>query len=678
MMRNPLHHRFKRELMAQFPKYLALFLFLVFMISFISGFLVADASMSQAYNETFDKYNIESGHFILSAQPDPSQLEEIEQKGVQISSQFYKDTEYKKDKTIRVFNQADRNRINKPCLMEGNDPKQEDEIVLDRLFASNNELKIGDRITIDQTKYTITGLIALPDYSCLFADNTQMMFDASDFGVSLTTEAGYQRLPESHQIYSYVWKNEKKTSYKNNGKAVVDKFKDIPGLLTDFVREEENQAIHFTGDDIGRDRIMMMVLLYVTILIIAFIFAISARSTIEKESRVIGTLRASGYTKNELLRHYILLPTAIVLAAAAIGNLAGYTVMKNIVAGLYYHSYSLTTYTTIYNGDALLQTTVIPCVLIIAIHILILSGTLALSPIRFLRHDLHRIRLKRAIRLPNWSFMNRFRARVILQNFPAYLTMLVGILFASILLMFGLAMKPMLDKYSEDIHSSLHSKYQYILKQPVPTQIEGAEEYSAYTLENDIEEFTVFGIKNDSRYFKKTPLYNEKEVTVSQGYLEKYNAKVGDTIRLKKKYSSKTYTFTIKDTVRYDAGLAIFMPQADCNRLFDLPKDGFTGYFSDKKLTDIDDLFIASIVTEKDMNAVSRQLNDSIGGVMNLIWIFALMTYIIVIYILSKLIIERNTKMISMVKILGYNNREISKLYNRATTLVVAVSLLIT
>ena len=35
-------------------------------IGLISGFLVADGSMIKAYNDSFDKYNIEDGHFRLN------------------------------------------------------------------------------------------------------------------------------------------------------------------------------------------------------------------------------------------------------------------------------------------------------------------------------------------------------------------------------------------------------------------------------------------------------------------------------------------------------------------------------------------------------------------------------------------------------------------------------------
>ncbi len=67
--------------------------------------------------------------------------------------------------------------------------------------------------------------------------------------------------------------------------------------LEDFVPRYLNQAIQFTGDDMGSDRAMMLALLYIVITIMAFVFGITVSNTISREANVIGTLRASGYTR---------------------------------------------------------------------------------------------------------------------------------------------------------------------------------------------------------------------------------------------------------------------------------------------------------------------------------------------------------------------------------------------
>lgn len=97
----------------------------------------------------------------------------------------------------------------------------------------------------------------------------------------------------------------------------------------------------FHRDDMGGDKAMVEVLLYILIAIMAFVFAVTTNNTIQKEAAVIGTLRASGYTRRELLLHYISLPILVTILAAVIGNILGYTVFKGIVADMYYGSYSL-------------------------------------------------------------------------------------------------------------------------------------------------------------------------------------------------------------------------------------------------------------------------------------------------------------------------------------------------
>ena len=56
------------------------------------------------------------------------------------------------------------------------------------------------------------------------------------------------------------------------------------------------------------------------ILIIAFIFAVTISNTISRESKTIGTLRASGYTRGELIWHYMAAPIIVTILSAVIGN----------------------------------------------------------------------------------------------------------------------------------------------------------------------------------------------------------------------------------------------------------------------------------------------------------------------------------------------------------------------
>ena len=74
-MKNPLRKRYLRDLRQEFGKYLVIFLFITLTIAFISGFLVADGSMRIAYDQSFEKYNIEDGHFTVTTEGGNSMLQ---------------------------------------------------------------------------------------------------------------------------------------------------------------------------------------------------------------------------------------------------------------------------------------------------------------------------------------------------------------------------------------------------------------------------------------------------------------------------------------------------------------------------------------------------------------------------------------------------------------------------
>ena len=458
-MKNPLWKRLPRELKSDFGKYIVIFLFMTLTIGFVSGFLVADDSMLAAYDEGFEKYNIEHGNFTLSSKASESALQKIEKNGkVRICENFYRDEAVDADLdgneegTMRVY--QERTDMNLVCLMSGERPAAKNEIAIDRMYADNNQLEVGDKIEIAGKELVITGFVALPDYSCLFSDNSDMMFDAVKFGVGIMTEKGADAFGTTHLEYRYSWQYETAPKDDIEAKNMSEDFLEVLvkyGNVTGFIPAYSNQAITFTGEDMGGDKAMMEVLLYILIVIIAFVFAVTTNNTITKEASVIGTLRASGYSRRELLVHYISMPVIVTVVASVLGNVLGYTSFKNLCAGMYYGSYSLPTYETRWNADAFILTTVVPVVIMLGINLILISGKLRLSPLKFLRHDLSASKRKKAVRLPDFKFLNRFRLRIILQNKSSYLTLFIGIFFANVLLLFGMMMKPLLDHYQEEI-----------------------------------------------------------------------------------------------------------------------------------------------------------------------------------------------------------------------------------
>lgn len=728
-MKNPLRKRLPRELKGELGKYLVVFILMVASIGFVSGFLVADNSMLIAYNEGFGKYNIEDGNFRTAEQVHKTQREEIEALGVKLYDNYYVEEPLDNGSTMRFF--KNRQQVDKVCLMKGELPAGTGEIAIDRMYADNNNLSVGDTLRSGKRTWKITGLVALSDYSCLFQNNNDSMFDAVKFGVSVVTEEEFDSLDQEKLQYNYSWiYDEKPKTEKEEKEVSEDLMEDMGKIVTleAFVPRYLNQAITFTGDDMGGDKAMMIMLLYIIMVIMAFVFGITISNTIRKEAGVIGTLRASGYTRQELILHYMTLPVLVTFVGALIGNILGYTVLKDVCADMYYGSYSLPTYVTVWNGEAFGLTTLVPVVIMLVVNYGVLRHKLKLSPLKFLRRDLSGRKQKRAIYLsPKMKIFSRFRLRVIFQNMSNYMVLFIGILFANLLLMFGLLLPSALSHYQVEIQNNMLAKYQYMLQVPVSavsgnkfdglisllefymdsrTDNEDAEEFSAYSLNTlpgkyKSEEVLLYGIEPDSRYVtidfnntkdKKDEAVNkekadnkntanaEKEsaaVYISSAYADKFLLHVGDTITLKEKYEKEKYSFKIAGVYDYTAALCVFMPRSELNDIFDLGEDYYSGYFSDTELTDIKSQYIGSVVDLDALTKISRQLDVSMGSMMGMVNGFAIMIYMVLIYLLSKIIIEKNAQSISMVKILGYTNGEISKLYIMSTSLVVVFCLLL-
>ena len=704
-MKNPLNKRYLRELRSEAGKYIVIAIMLVATIGLVSGFLVAASSMIAAYNEGFEKYNMEDGHFRVENELNRAQLK-ILTADVTLYDLSYREAAMDNGSTLRIY--ADRTQVNTVCVIKGALPAAADEIAIDRMYADNNGLTVGDALSAGDEHWTVTGLVALPDYSCLFQDNGDTMFDAIKFGVAIVTQDGFAAMREP-QNWNYAWQyNTTPADDAAERDAAEDYMKLVnkTASLQDFVPAYENQAITFTGEDFGSDQAMITVLLYIIIAIMAFVFAVTTSNTIAKEAGVIGTLRASGYSRGELVRHYMAMPVLVTLISAVVGNVIGYTVAKDFCANLYYSSYSLPTYVTRWNADAFWKTTLVPVALMIFINWLVLSRTLKLSPLQFLRRDLSKhSERKHALPLPKaLPFFTRFRLRVILQNLGSYAVLLVGVLFANLLLSFGLMLPDALNHYSETVADNMLANTQTMLQIPysamdddrklnalvsmmvfrmeTDTEENNAEKFSAYSLETlgrdaggvtDPESVLLYGVEPGSRYVTLPG----DGVYISSAYADKYELGAGDTITLKEKYEDTTYSFTVDGVYDYMGALAVFMPRETLNDVFDLGSGYYGGYFSDAPLTEIDEKYIGTVVDYDALTKVSRQLMVSMGQSMGIVNVFAVMIFVVVVYLLSKMIIEKNAQSISMAKILGYSGPEVARLYLLSTTVVVVLCLVV-
>ena len=702
-MASPLRKRFPRELKNNLGKYLGIFLLMSVTIALTSGFLLAAYSIGVIIDDMPEKYSIEDARFTTAFEATDEQLNaaadtarEAGAGGTDIFRNWSFDADFNhaqgddgRDRTLRVYQH--RTQVDLAAYAEGRVPEAADEVAIDRMFATNNGITVGEEVELFGQRFTVCGIMTTSDNQALFQNNSDFTVNTLTFGVAEVSECGFAALEATgHQpAYTYsVRFADRDLTVAQRTDAEKDMMRALStagATVDDLTDSSANQGIGYAADDVSGDSTMWSVLLYMIIVIMAFVFVVLTSGTIEEESAIIGTLLASGYRRRELVTHYLVLPAAVGIAAAVVGNVAGYTLMSEPMRNLYYGSYSLPPYYATWSWGVFAQTTVLPVATLVGITLLGLLRKMGHTPLEFLRHETSKGGVKRGFALPErLSFIARFRMRVFLRNLGNFATLFVGIGFASMLLLFSLAILPTMTHYAENLHNNVVAEHMYTLKAPLEVDNAQAEKYAVYSLEYDrgegsgTETITVYGVPEDSRYWDDLAV-GDGHVVFGNGLIDKFRFADGQTVNLYDKYEDETREVTYEgDGCAWGtkSDMAVYMSLDDFNRFFGNDAGYFNGYASDQAL-DLDARYLTSDLTPESMDAIGEQfvgmMDDMIGMLVGL----SVFIFLVFMYLLTKSVIDRSARAISYMKVFGYRDSEISRLYVRSITLTVAVSLVV-
>ena len=348
-------------------------------------------------------------------------------------------------------------------------------MAIDRVFATNNDLSVGDRIELEGRTYTICGIMTQPDSQALFPNNSDFTINTITYGVAEVTDAGFAALEDAGGAPAYTYSftfNDRDLSTADRTDAeqdMVEALADADARVDDLIDADSNQGIGYARNDVDGDSMMWTTLLDIIIVIMAFVFVVLTDATIEEESAIIGTLLASGYRRREIVLHYLALPAIVGVVAALLGTALGVAFFTEPMRSLYYGSYSLPPFQVYWSWEIFVKCAVVPAAALILITLVGLLRKMGKTPLQFLRHEASgKSGTKRGLQLPErMGFVPRFRLRVFLRNLGNFATLFVGIAFGSLLLLFGLAILPTMTHYADNLETSLVAEHQYTLKAPL-------------------------------------------------------------------------------------------------------------------------------------------------------------------------------------------------------------------
>lgn len=194
-------------------------------------------------------------------------------------------------------------------------------------------------------------------------------------------------------------------------------------------------------------------------------------------------------------------------------------------------------------------------------------------------------------------------------------------------------------------------------------------------LDDSNETVTIYGIQEGSAYYPDIDVSGGR-IVADPGLLEKCGITLGEPATFTDRTTGDAYDITIDGATALAASTNVYMSIDTFNQMFGKDEGYFNGYFSNEAL-DLNRRYLVSDYTPADADKIADQLEDSYGDIMNVITWLSIPIFIIVIYLLTKTLIDRSARSIAYMKVFGYKNREIDKLYLRSITVGVVISLLV-
>ena len=439
--------------------------------------------------------------------------------------------------------------------------------------------------------------------------------------------------------------------------------------LTSFLVAGDNPRIDAASGDVVINKYAGIVSGIILMIMFTYVISVFVVHNIEKESSVIGALYALGVTRGQLLFHYLLNPMMISFLGGVAGCILGFSeygtgwqMQDSIVY------FSLPPMDIVTPAYLLVYSLVMPPVTAAVVNCLVISKKLKRTALSLLRNEQTAGRAGRIrdVNLGNMKFLHRFQIRQLLREMRSAVAVVIGMFICLLVLMISADCYVLCKNFGTACLDETTYAYMYTYKYPTEEVPEGGTPAYVESLKKEAYGYnldvTVLGIDNDNPYFPVVTSDKKNEVVISSAAAQKFGVKVGDKLVLSDEVNERDYAFTVKDIVHFASGVYVFLDRDAMQELFDQEDDYYNVVFADYALN-IDNGRLYSTVSRENVEESSQIFTDMMGPMVTLLVAISALIFMIVMYLMMKVMIDRSAFSISLMKVFGYRRGEIRRLY---------------
>ncbi|MBP3461426.1 MAG: ABC transporter permease [Bacilli bacterium] len=643
---------------------------------------------------------------------------------------FYYEKEYSKivqdkNKLLKVLPYNKDKKINKVYLLEGKLPERANEVTILEGYAKKNNLKIGDKYTIADKQYKIVGFTYAPDYVYPIISMSMPIFDEKNNNIVYMYKEDYDKITginDNSYAIKYNFKTNRKFEItvsteedkKDDKKEITDPilkiFNEKETVMMDMNTVVRIMRIGALQLEFASDRLFAEYFLYLLLAISVVIIIVITKKRIEDERLQIGVLKSLGYNRFSIATSYLVYP----ILGSLIGGVLGYVIgilVHSPIAGILrsYYSVPLSNYSISF--EYLKTSIFVPMIVLSLLSYLIAIIMLRKKPLSLLKEGSN-LKVNVFSKLVNkitrlLPFNSRFKYSLAFRSLGKLFIVTItsfctGLLITLILIGMNL-FNNMIDKSFEGMD------FKYIAYFNGIYEYEEKDEYSDYILNvivpidkieskdsktKKVDEDTnlsINGIDLDSKYTKVLnkdkkniidKLEDDNKAILSENAKETLNLEVGDKIKLK--YQDLEFEYEIVDFNEEYMGITAYVSRSSLAKKINIKENSYsTIYSNNDKYSNMEELdeeeakAITYLLSVEDLKDNIKTQMDRFNGSVYIVILFASVMALIIIAVIANIVVEENKKTISLMKVLGYDNKRISKIVLNIYTPFIIVAYLL-
>jgi putative ABC transport system permease protein len=541
-------------------------------------------------------------------------------------------------------------------------------------FAQENNIKVGDTLTVTYRNYEISGVVnglaKSSEFLICVADDNQLMPDYTIYGFAYLSP---KMLKEAIGFTFYPQINIKSSLKKEKIESAINS---ALGKTTLLLTKEEHTAYAGAKSEIEEGRTMAEILPEFFLLIAILTMVTTMHRITANEKTQIGTLKALGFKDRKILAHYVSYGFVLGVIGCVLGSVLGLGIAYMVVSpngmiGTYFDMPNWNLYMPWFCWLAIIGTIALMTLIGFLSVKKMLKGTAADALRPYTPKRVKPLAVEKTRTWDKLSFSVKWNLRDIFRHKARSAMTLIGVIGCVILMVAGMGMSDTMDAYLDVMDNKM---FNYQTKVNI---VESAEEQEVLNFAQEVNgdwqsstsvqlngkavTLDIYDIQNDKMRF-----IDKKNNTVNLGddgvyicvRLADSGIKVGDEIEFSPYGSDKTYQVKVAGIIRSVLTENITMT-AEYARTIGVSYS-ISAVFTDTAQSEIESAdFISGMQSKKALMDSYDSFLEIMNFMVALLVVAAIILGIIVLYNLGIMSYMERYRELATLKVVGFKDKRI-------------------